>query len=177
MAVTGWSTGRVVIVYEVAMLSILTAILAYAPRSVTLLHPVVGGLVIGLGQFASVILANKPVGVSSVYQDFGNTFWSVINGTLPKAIPDSILFAGGLMVGSWLTIFNVPAIREAMIRSDTPSLPITLMGGLFLTFGARIAGGCTSGHGISGMASMGLSSFITIISMFGAGIMAGMLAF
>ncbi|KAM0193762.1 hypothetical protein ACHAPI_007412 [Fusarium lateritium] len=177
MAVTGLSTSRVVIIYEAAILAVLTAILAYAPRSVTLLHPVVGGLVIGLGQFASVTLANKSVGVSGVYQDFGSMFWGVITGTLPKAVPDSILFAGGLMMGSWLTMFNVPAIREAMVRSETPSLPITLVGGLFLTFGARIAGGCTSGHGISGMASMGLSSFITIISMFGTGIMAGMLLF
>ncbi|KAM0354896.1 hypothetical protein ACHAPU_000733 [Fusarium lateritium] len=175
MAVTGWSTGKVVVTYEAAMIAVLTTILAYAPRSVTLLHPVVGGLLIGVGQLSSVILTEKPVGVSGAYGEFGNIFWNILDGRIPKTIPDSILFAGGLMAGSWLAMFNVPTIREAMIRSESPSLVVALVGGMFLSLGARIAGGCTSGHGISGMANMGLASFITVVSMFGVGVVAGLI--
>ncbi|KAF4998631.1 hypothetical protein FGRMN_2957 [Fusarium graminum] len=122
MAVTGWSTSKVVIIYEAAMVSVLAAILAYAPRSVTLLHPVVGGLLIGVGQLSSVILTKKPVGVSGAYGEFGNVFWSILGGRIPKTIPDSIFFAGGLMAGSWIAMFNVPTIREIMLRSESPSL-------------------------------------------------------
>ncbi|KAF9766278.1 hypothetical protein IL306_001332 [Fusarium sp. DS 682] len=174
MSITALSAGKVLVGYEITMLAILTAILYVAPRSVTLLHPVVGGLLIGFGQLSSVILTEKPVGVSGAYEEFGKYFWDIIDGKGIKSIPQNILFACGLILGSWAALSNFPAIREVMSHSEQASLPMVLIGGASLVFGARIAGGCTSGHGISGMATMGLSSFITIASMFGAGLVAGL---
>ncbi|KAI1047126.1 hypothetical protein LB505_010058 [Fusarium chuoi] len=174
MDVTGLSAGKVLVGYEITMLAILAGILYIAPRSVTMLHPVVGGLLIGFGQLSSVILTEKPVGVSGAYEEFGKFFWDIVGGKGIKSLPQNILFACGLMMGSWATLSNFPVIREVMAQSEQASLPMVLAGGAFLTFGARIAGGCTSGHGISGMATMGLSSFITIVSMFGAGLVAGL---
>ena len=171
MLITGWSANKVLVAYEITLLGILAAILAVAPRSETLLHPVVGGLLIGAGQLASVLFTKKPVGVSGAYGEFGNLFWDVVSGRMVKSIPESLLFAGGLVAGSWLTMAQVPAIRDAMVSSQEQSLPRLILGGIMLTFGARMAGGCTSGHGISGMASMGVSSFITIAAMFGAGVL------
>lgn len=171
MLITGWSANKVLVAYEITLLGILAAILAVAPRSETLLHPVVGGLLIGAGQLASVLFTKKPVGVSGAYGEFGNLFWDVVSGKMVKSIPESLLFAGGLVAGSWLTMAQVPAIRDAMVSSQEQSLPRLILGGIMLTFGARMAGGCTSGHGISGMASMGVSSFITIAAMFGAGVL------
>jgi hypothetical protein len=43
-------------------------------------------------------------------------------------------------------------------------------GGVVLLFGARLAGGCTSGHGISGGLQLALSSWVFIGSMFAAGV-------
>ncbi|RGP58969.1 hypothetical protein FSPOR_11678 [Fusarium sporotrichioides] len=171
MLITGWSANKVLIGYEITLLGILAAILAAAPRSETLLHPIVGGLLIGVGQLSSVLFTNKPVGVSGAYGEFGSAFWDLLSGKTLKSIPESILFAGGLAAGSWLTMTQIPAIREAMVSSQEQSLPGLIIGGVLLVFGARIAGGCTSGHGISGMASMGVSSFITIASLFGAGVL------
>ncbi|PTD08469.1 hypothetical protein HYE67_005188 [Fusarium culmorum] len=171
MLITGWSANKVLIGYEITLLGILAAILVTAPRSETLLHPVVGGLLIGVGQLSSVLFTKRPVGVSGAYGEFGSLFWDLVSGKTLRSIPESILFAGGVVAGSWLTITQVPAIREAMVTSQEQSLPSLIIGGILLTFGARIAGGCTSGHGISGMASMGVSSFITIVSMFGAGVL------
>ncbi|OBS22965.1 hypothetical protein FPOA_09286 [Fusarium poae] len=171
MFITGWSANKVLVAYEITMLGILATILAAAPRSETMLHPIVGGLLIGVGQLSSVIFTNKPVGVSGAYGEFGNMFWDLVGGKTIESIPENILFAGGVVAGSWLTIAQVPAIREAMVSSPEQSLPGLIIGGVLLTFGARIAGGCTSGHGISGMATMGVSSFITIASMFGAGVL------
>ena len=45
-----------------------------------------------------------------------------------------------------------------------------LLGGVIMIFGARMAGGCTSGHGISGGLQLAASSWIFIGSMFVAGI-------
>jgi len=46
-----------------------------------------------------------------------------------------------------------------------------VFGGAVMVVGARIAGGCTSGHGISGMSQLSVSSIISVVSMFGAGIL------
>jgi uncharacterized membrane protein YedE/YeeE len=44
-------------------------------------------------------------------------------------------------------------------------------GGVLLLFGARLAGGCTSGHMISGISQLALSSFIFGVVTFGAAIL------
>ncbi|SHI54279.1 hypothetical protein SAMN04488096_102299 [Mesonia phycicola] len=47
---------------------------------------------------------------------------------------------------------------------------ILLIGGLLVGFGARYAGGCTSGHGISGLSNLQLPSLIAIIGFFIGGL-------
>lgn len=48
---------------------------------------------------------------------------------------------------------------------------IILLGGGFLTgFGARYAGGCTSGHAISGLSNLQLVSLIAVIGFFAGGL-------
>ncbi|NDF59555.1 MAG: YeeE/YedE family protein [Crocinitomicaceae bacterium] len=48
---------------------------------------------------------------------------------------------------------------------------ITLaLGGLFVGFGARYAGGCTSGHAISGISNLQLPSLIAVIGFFIGGL-------
>lgn len=43
-------------------------------------------------------------------------------------------------------------------------------GGVILIYGARMAGGCTSGHGISGGLQLAVSSWIFFIAMFASGV-------
>ncbi len=49
----------------------------------------------------------------------------------------------------------------------------SFLGGFLLVGGARFAAGCTSGHGISGMGSLAIGSFIAVAGMFGGAIMLG----
>jgi uncharacterized membrane protein YedE/YeeE len=44
------------------------------------------------------------------------------------------------------------------------------VGGLFIGFGTRLAGGCTSGHGIFGLANFELPSLLSTVCFMGAGI-------
>jgi uncharacterized membrane protein YedE/YeeE len=44
-------------------------------------------------------------------------------------------------------------------------------GGALLLFGARLAGGCTSGHVISGIAQLTIGSFIFGMAVFASGIL------
>lgn len=48
---------------------------------------------------------------------------------------------------------------------------ILLLGGLLIGFGSRYAGGCTSGHAISGMSNLQLPSLIAVIGFFVGGLL------
>lgn len=170
MSTFSWSTSRTVLAYEAVMIGITAAALTFAKRSNALVHPVLGGLLIGAGQLTSVLLVKKPVGVSTAYEDIGNIIHDASHSKKIEAIPDSVVFTIGMLFGSVLTMVKVPMTVGALNESPSPSPLLSMIGGFVLVFGARIAGGCTSGHGISGMAGMGISSFITVALMFGAGI-------
>ncbi len=50
-------------------------------------------------------------------------------------------------------------------------LLLVVVGGFLVGFGTAYGGGCTSGHGISGLASFQLPSLLAVISFFAAGIL------
>lgn len=52
-----------------------------------------------------------------------------------------------------------------------------LMGGILLGFGSRLAGGCTSGHGISGTLQLAISSWLAAIFFFIGGIISALIIF
>lgn len=54
--------------------------------------------------------------------------------------------------------------------SNPKVLAILLIGGFFVGFGARYAGGCTSGHAISGLSNLQLPSLIAVIGFFIGGL-------
>jgi uncharacterized membrane protein YedE/YeeE len=63
---------------------------------------------------------------------------------------------------------------EALFGNETFSNPKTLflllIGGFLVGFGARYAGGCTSGHAISGLSNLQLPSLIAVIGFFIGGL-------
>jgi uncharacterized membrane protein YedE/YeeE len=54
---------------------------------------------------------------------------------------------------------------------------VAFTGGLFMAFGARLAGGCTSGHGISGALQLNVASWVAVVCMFAGGIATAMLLY
>ena len=73
---------------------------------------------------------------------------------------------GGEFANEWL-----PPMWEARF-GDSMALraAIGFGGGLLMAFGARLAGGCTSGHGISGTMQLNPASWIAVICLFLGGI-------
>lgn len=61
-------------------------------------------------------------------------------------------------------LFDIAAL------SNIKYLAILIIGGLLVGFGARYAGGCTSGHAISGLSNLQLPSLITVIGFFAGGL-------
>jgi uncharacterized membrane protein YedE/YeeE len=54
--------------------------------------------------------------------------------------------------------------------SNPLNILLLLSGGLLVGFGARYAGGCTSGHAISGLSNLQLPSLIAVIGFFIGGL-------
>jgi len=70
--------------------------------------------------------------------------------------------------GKWTETFgNTPLFRWIF----------ALVGGVIMGFGSRWAGGCTSGHGISGTLQLAVSSWLAAICFFIGGIVTAMLIF
>ncbi|MAZ73270.1 MAG: YeeE/YedE family protein [Flavobacteriaceae bacterium] len=63
-----------------------------------------------------------------------------------------------------------PEIFATAALSDPFIIAILLIGGLLVGFGARYAGGCTSGHAISGLSNLQLPSLIAVIGFFIGGL-------
>jgi len=72
-----------------------------------------------------------------------------------------IAFDGGL---------NPSQLFGADILSSPKGLLILLFGGVLVGFGSRYAGGCTSGHAISGLSNMQLPSLVAVIGFFAGGL-------
>lgn len=56
------------------------------------------------------------------------------------------------------------------VFTDPKALGVLALGGLLVGFGARYAGGCTSGHAISGLSELQLPSLIAVIGFFIGGL-------
>jgi uncharacterized membrane protein YedE/YeeE len=54
--------------------------------------------------------------------------------------------------------------------TDPSGIVVLVVGGFLVGFGARYAGGCTSGHAISGLANLQLASLLAVIGFFIGGL-------
>jgi uncharacterized membrane protein YedE/YeeE len=116
----------------------------------------IGGGLIGLSAVLLMLLTGRVAGISGIF-----------GGCLGYGINDKgwrIAFVAGLilapLIASW--------IGYAMPSPQMPaSWAVVIVAGLLVGFGTRLGGGCTSGHGICGIARLsGRSITATAIFMF-----------
>jgi hypothetical protein len=99
----------------------------------------------------------------------------------PQALPDHVLFlvalvAGGLLssvlAGRWHFVPTLASAGFARITNGSPVLGAALLvvGGSFVGFGTRMAGGCTSGHGMCGVSRFQSGSLLATAAFFGTGV-------
>lgn len=158
--------------FEVLLVTFIAVSVLYFPgKTFVFLPTVAGGLLIAAAQTVSIYLTSTPLGVSAAYEQIGSYICRAIgckDVSQPSSPPKSILFALGMLAGSAISGQLLPPL------TITGMVPVTnlqaLIGGFSLIFGARMAGGCTSGHGLSGLSAMSWSSLITTAAMFGSGI-------
>lgn len=97
--------------------------------------------------------------------------WMLVLGMIAGALLSSLLsgdFGWQWVPAQWAVAFGTNALVRVVVA---------LLGGVLLGFGSRWAGGCTSGHGISGTMQLAVSSWISAICFFVGGIIMAQLLF
>lgn len=169
------------VAFEVALAIAVAALVTLSGNDIATggaraMRPVLGGLLIGAAQFLSLVLRRSALGVSTAYEEAGDFFWWLLDWTPAPDAPArpgraAVTFATGVTAGAWaVTRAGLPAILA--FEAPVAAIPMwqSALGGFVMVLGARIAGGCTSGHGISGMSLLSVSSFLTIGSALAAGV-------
>jgi len=104
----------------------------------------------------------------------------------PESTSNHLIFLGSVLVGGLLSALTrgdhgvVPALRGPGFAALFPSDPLRaglllLLGGALVGFGTRMAGGCTSGHGLNGMSRLQPGSAAATAAFFGAGVAVSLL--
>jgi len=137
-------------------------------------HYFFGGLLIGLGVSLLFVLTGLVGGASSVY----SAVWSYFSKDSffqqeqhTKTRQWRLVYAAGLFLGAliWLSL---PGTEITITTISWEQLAI---GGFLAGFGARLGNGCTSGHGICGMASLSVPSTLAVLVFLSAGIVTAQL--
>jgi len=138
--------------------------------------PYVSGIMVGLLQLPGLTLLTTLIGSSSGFTMFSSMmlyFLREKNEFVKQRIADRINFFQPLyLLAAVLGGTAAAASSSSLHINDGLSLWLSLIGGFLIVFGAQFAGGCTSGHGISGMHVLSVASMLATASMFAGGIVA-----
>lgn len=153
--------------------------------------PYLAGAVIGLLQIPTFLLMNTALGASSSFVTVGAHLAALVDPSAAKIAYFASHMEGaknwwqvavviGIAVGAFISMklsgarrSEVSAVWARVLGRGTlgARAPIAFVAGFLMLFGARIAGGCTSGHGISGMAQLGVGSTVAVAAMFAGGML------
>ena len=152
-------------------------------------NPYLVGALIGLLSMATFYFSNKPLGVSTAYARLAGLLGYLVSKShtdslkfyqdkTPK-VEWEVMLTLGVVVGAFLAATSggefklsvVPRFWEAHFGSSTTlRLSLAFVGGIIMAFGARLAGGCTSGHGISGALQLSVGSWLALAAFFAGGV-------
>jgi uncharacterized membrane protein YedE/YeeE len=126
-------------------------------------HYLAGGLLIGTGVGLVFVTTGLVGGMSTVY----TAVWSFVSrraffrqSRFVASRTWRLVYAAGLIGGAALWLWSSGA---APFTTGVPWWQL-LLGGFIAGFGARLANGCTSGHGVCGLASLQLPSLIAVVT-------------
>ena len=120
----------------------------------------IGGLLIGLAAALLLLLNGRISGISGI-----------VGGLLAPRSQDvswRAVFVVGLVLGA---LAYVLATGGEIPLSMQASLPVLVVAGLLVGFGTRLGSGCTSGHGLCGIARLSKRSIVATSVFFGVAIL------
>jgi len=150
--------------------------------------PYAAGIVIGLLQIPAFLLIETALGTSTAYVTVVRTVASWLDPSIHVATTSRNWWQVALLVGIAIGAFISMSLSGARRHPISPiwqralgsssaarRYAVAFVGGFLLLIGARIADGCTSGHGLSGVAQLAVGSTVAVAAMFAGGIATAML--
>ena len=122
--------------------------------------PLAGGMLIGVAALLLYATLGRIAGVSGIA--FGAL------ETRGAERHWRALFLGGLVAGSWLAALAWGALPPAAAFSGGAA-GIALLAGVLVGLGTRMGNGCTSGHGVCGLARRSRRSLVSVFIFMAAG--------
>jgi len=157
--------------------------------------PYIAGAFVGLLNWFA-ILTVKPLGASTT---FARTAAMIEKVFAPGHVADLPYFAKygptidwqwtlvlGILMGAFVSSrlseqfqrrFVPPMWAERYGNGNFKRWIVAFIGGILLMGGARMAGGCPSGHGLSGVAQLAVSGWIAVMCFFTGGILTARLLY
>ena len=158
--------------------------------------PYAVGIGIGVLSWLAFLLSDHPLGVSTAYARTSGMIEKAFCGKRAEekayyreyapTIDWGWMLMIGLLVGAFLSAWMSGVFRWEITPplwrqtfGDTPiaRILVALAGGFLLGLGARWAGGCTSGHGISGTLQLVVSGWVAFLCFFVGGVITAMLTY
>jgi len=152
-------------------------------------NPYVAGALSGLLGIASVALAGKFMGASTTFVRASGMMEKIV---APEWVANSAYYISKGVQVDWQFLFVIGIFIGALLSSVSTktfawqSVPdmwksryggnvglravVAFVGGIIAMYGARLAGGCPSGHGLSGLTQMSISGFVSAACFLGGGI-------
>ena len=146
------------------------------------MHWALAGAGIAAITLCLLFLANRRLGISTGFEDVCSlvvTLPYFQRGSVRSGRQWRLPFVVGLVLGGflsatlsvgWAPRWDLGMLDQALALGPAGKLAWMFVGGLFIGFGTRLAGGCTSGHGIFGLSNVELPSLVTTISFMAGGI-------
>ena len=153
--------------------------------------PVPAGILIGISMLLAWLVAGRGIGASGGMTRF--VAW-VQHGLFPATTEQSSYFGRyfadgahplndyvvfllvGLLIGAFVAAWLSGELRVEVLRGPRSSvayrLVLALAGGALCGFAARLARGCTSGHGLVGGAELSVGAWVFLMCIFAGGWMA-----
>ncbi|MCF8037998.1 MAG: YeeE/YedE family protein [Desulfohalobiaceae bacterium] len=151
--------------------------------------PYTTGICIGILSWIAFLLLGKGLGASSSFAATSGMIEKALFGKkaeekayyqkIPPVISSGWMLVAGILAGSFLSaklsgdfqLTFLPALWQELFGSNVLARIISaFIGGMILMIGARWAGGCTSGHGITGSLQLAVSSWMALIAFFVGGV-------
>lgn len=158
--------------------------------------PYMAGAGIGILIWITFLVSDRPLGASTAYAKTAGMLELAILGkrvrTMPyyrEVIPRidwQWMIVVGVVIGGFLSsylsgtigLLLVPPLFAEVFGTGVPlRFLVALVGGILMGLGARWAGGCTSGHGISGTLQLSVASWVAAACFFAGGILVAGLIF
>ena len=121
-----------------------------------MINAIVGGTLIGIAAGWLMLSLGRVAGISGILTSaLSRTGWAV-------------MFIAGLGVGGWL---GAIVIGADIARAMPSNIGYLVAGGLLVGFGTRLGSGCTSGHGVCGVARLSTRSIVATVTFLVTGVL------